>query len=165
MWVGRGVLRGPGPVKRSKPLRANIEQIKAWQRRSRDAALSSRGRRAASRSQQRRNDSAWRAACIEIRGDLCRVPGCLRPWPVQMDHLIPRAQGGPSVVANGTPWCEFHHRAKTEHQLRIHRDWLDPDQITWLEEEGHARWLEDGSVAGAHCRLFASIQPEGTEPL
>lgn len=144
-------------MKRSKSLRANIEQIKAWQRRSRDAALNSRGRRAASRSQQRRNDSAWRTACLEARGELCRVPGCPHPWPVQMDHLIPRAQGGPSVVENGLPLCLLHHLAKTEHRLRIRRGWLDADQVAWLEVEGHARWLLDGTVAGAHCRLFASV--------
>lgn len=155
-------------MKRRKPLRANVEKLRAWHKRSQEqqreqqlAAMTSKGRRTATRAQRRRNDSAWRAACIEIRGELCRVPSCPRPRPVQMDHLIPRSQGGPSVVENGTPWCEFHHRAKTEHRLKIRREWLDPDQVEWLKTQGHAEWLEDGSVAGAHCRLFASIQPEG----
>jgi 5-methylcytosine-specific restriction endonuclease McrA len=148
-------------VKRSKPLRVGVEKVRAWQRRSQEqqlAALPSKARRTALRSGRRRDDAAWREACLVVRGERCRVAGCPHPWPVQMDHLIPRAQGGPSVVENGLPLCLLHHQAKTEHRLRIRREWLDPDMTAWLEAEGHARWLLDGTVAGRHCRLFASIQ-------
>jgi hypothetical protein len=71
-----------------------------------------------------------------------------------MDHLIPRAQGGPSVVENGLPLCRVHHSLKTAHDLLVDPAWLDPDQIQWLADQGHAEWLLDGVVVGRHRRLF-----------
>jgi hypothetical protein len=80
--------------------------------------------------------------------------------PVQMDHLIARGQGGPSIVENGTPFCRVHHQQKTDHLLLVDPGWLDPDQVRWLADEGHAEWLADGIVVGRHCRIFADGQPD-----
>lgn len=107
----------------------------------------------------RRNDGPWRDEVLAEYGASCRVCGDLN---VQADHLIPRAQGGPSIVANGLVLCSEWsvvtpggcHPAKTAHRLKIDRDWLEPGQIEWLEREGHAWWLADGSVAGRHFKLF-----------
>lgn len=114
-------------------------------------------RRTPLRAKHRRNDSSWRTECLARRGAWCRACGSSRD--LQSDHLIPRSQGGPSIVENGLilggPFgCGCHDR-KTAHQLLIQRAWLDPDQLTWLEQEGHATWGPDGVVSGKHCRLFA----------
>jgi hypothetical protein len=98
---------------------------------------------------------------MAARGTLCR--GCGGREHVQADHLIPRSQGGPSIVANGLPLCgEFGtgkcHVRKTNHELLIKREWLDGDQLDWLKASGNAWWLPDGTVAGRHCRLFAPAE-------
>lgn len=104
---------------------------------------------------RRRNDAPWRQECLERRGEWCRVAGCPHPQPVQIDHLIPRSQGGPSVVENGLPLCRRHHDLKTAHDMLINPAWLDTDQVLWLADHGHAEWLLDGVVVGRHRRLFA----------
>ncbi|MCA1695668.1 MAG: HNH endonuclease [Actinobacteria bacterium] len=135
-------------MKRGKPLqrRKPLNQVAAELRPRRNTA-------------RPRNDSQWRTQCLELRGAWCRACGGARD--VQVDHLIPRSQGGPSITQNGLILggafgCGCHDR-KTAHTLLIQRDWLDPDQIEWLAQEGHARWLEDGTVGGRHCTLFAEL--------
>jgi hypothetical protein len=39
-------------------------------------------------------------------------------------------------------------------------EWLDADQIKWLSDEGHVEWLDDGTVVGRHCTIFADGQPD-----
>jgi 5-methylcytosine-specific restriction endonuclease McrA len=111
------------------------------------------------RAKTRRNDSLWRSDVMDKRGRRCRACGGDRD--VQSDHLIPRSQCGPSIVENGTPLCgpfgRGCHDRKTAHRLLIRREWLDPDQVAWLELAGHARWLPDGTVAGRHNVLFAAV--------
>jgi hypothetical protein len=140
-----------------------------WQQRSQRAAIARAQQPAAAdtdpaparkRKKRRRNDSQWRADCLEVFGDWCRVPWCPHPQPVEMDHLIPRSQGGPSVVGNGIPWCRVHHRMKTDHLLLIAPEWLHPLHVRWLSDEGHAEWLVDGFVTGRHCKLFADGHPD-----
>lgn len=139
------------PIKRLEPVRAeNGRELGT-----------SRHRRVQKRAAQRRNDAPWRNEVFELRGRSCR--GCGGVQHVQADHLIPRSQGGPSVVENGLPLCgEFGvgqcHVRKTAHSLLIERGWLDQDQIDWLKSEGHAWWREDGTVAGRHCVLFAPVR-------
>lgn len=156
-----------GPLTRTVGLTASAATYRAWQDRSRLAAIARRAVPAprepkprSGRRPQRRNDSQWRADCLEVRGEWCRVPDCPHPMPVQMDHLIPRAQGGPSVVQNGLPLCRMHHRMKTDHLLLIAPEWLDADMIVWLADEGHAEWLKDSVVVGRHCRIFADGTPD-----
>lgn len=139
-------------MKRRAQLRTNPDTTRAWRQRSQQRARTRPRKR-------RRNDSTWHNDVIALRGNHCRA--CGRPDP-QTDHLIARSQGGPSVTANGLPLCGPFaggcHDAKTAGRLKIRREWLDPDQITWLQEAGHAWWLDDGTVAGAHCGLFAPTE-------
>jgi hypothetical protein len=114
-------------------------------------------------AKRRRNDAPWRNACIALYGDCCAncyATGC------QMDHMIGRGQGGPSVVENGLPLCgpgsslsPFPggcHQAKTDGKLKIRPEWLWPDQVAWLAENGHATWHPDtGEVSGRHMKVFA----------
>jgi len=102
----------------------------------------------------RRNDAPWRNECIALYGDWCRR--CKRTG-VQMDHMIPRSQGGPSVVENGLPLCPACHQRKTEHahELLIQPEWLTDDQIRWLADNGYAWWDDEGEVYGTSRRIFA----------
>lgn len=104
----------------------------------------------------RRNDSEWRTEVMALRGNACRVPGC-ELWPIEADHLIPRAHGGPSVGENGLPLCRAHHGQKTAHTLLIEQSWLDFDQVEWLREQGYAWWETDGTVSGPRCTIFAPL--------
>jgi len=58
-----------------------------------------------------------RALAARDRG--CRFPGCDQPPPAcHPHHLIPRADGGPTSLANLLSLCAFHHL------IAIHRwDW------------------------------------------
>jgi 5-methylcytosine-specific restriction endonuclease McrA len=160
-------------MQRKTPLKTDPAKTRAWQERSKrlsravqprgatavetttkdtptETAGSATGKR---RRKPRRNDAPWRSEVFALRGAYCRVPGCVGR-DLQCDHLIPRSQGGPSVVPNGVPWCQEHHDQKTAHQLRIRPEWLDGDQLEWLAAEGHAVWDETGEVRGRHRRLF-----------
>lgn len=141
----------------------NIDQIRAWHQRTQDtAATAARAltRRTSNRRGNRRNDAQWRADCLELRGDWCRVPHCPHPQPVQMDHLIPRAHGGPSVVENGWPVCRRHHELKTGHLLLVDPTWLDLDQRIWLRDHNYVTWLLDGVAVGTRRRIFADARPD-----
>lgn len=79
---------------------------------------------------------------------------------LEVDHVIPRSQGGPSVVENGLvlcgPWGCDAHGLRTRREIKIQRDWLDPDQIEWLAEQGWVRWTPDG-LEGRGLRNFAEV--------
>lgn len=100
---------------------------------------------------KRRNDSAWRAECLEAWGHSCVVCGAT---PVQMDHIMPRSQGGESIVWNGLPLCEPDHRAKTEHRLLIRPEWLSDGQRAYLRARGWVWWDETGRPCGRGMRSF-----------
>ena len=113
-----------------------------------------------------RTDSTWRAECVARRGSYCR--GCGDTRQPQADHIIPRAQGGPSVPENGMilggPFgCGCHDR-KTAHRLLVQRAWLDDDQVQWLAEHGHVTWTASGEPTGRHAILFARlVDPVGQD--
>ena len=113
------------------------------------------------RSARQREDAQWRAEVLALRGPYCRSCGSIRD--VQVDHLVGRVGEDRLAIANGTPLCgdfgdQRCHPRKTEHQLLIQRHWLDPDQVTWLEENRYAIWEPDGTVSGTHCTLFAETR-------
>ena len=63
---------------------------------------------------------------VTVRDRCCRFPGCTQPATVcQPHHIIPRAHGGPTSLANLINLCTFHHL------IAIHRwGWaitLNPD--------------------------------------
>jgi 5-methylcytosine-specific restriction endonuclease McrA len=161
-------------VKRKKELRSDPAKTEAWLQRGAanftakqiERARSGLGKQAPkprrrSAKKQARNDGPWRLEVFARRGGRCRC--CGDTMHVQADHMIPRSQGGPSIVENGLPLCsEFGkgqcHLRKTNHELLIRRDWLDADQVEWLRASGNAWWEEDGTVAGRHNRLFAPVE-------
>lgn len=132
-----------------------------YQRRQRE-----KPRSVAPRRPPRRNDAPWREQCLERRGAYCRacvagVPAL--PWsmtdygPLEVDHIKPRGQGGPSVVENGLVLCSVHHQMKTESRMLIRLSWLEPDQVEWLAEVGWVAWDDAGQPYGRGWRHFGPI--------
>lgn len=139
-------------MKRAGRIRVDPDQVEARLRKALAGGKTKKPRRP-------RSDAGWRSDVLFRRGGFCRACGDTRQ--PQADHLIPRAQGGPSIVENGLPLggpfgCGCHD-LKTAHKLLVQRDWLDPDQIEWLAEQGHVEWTESGEPVGRHARLFAPI--------
>jgi len=110
-----------------------------------------------------KSDGPWRLECILKRGSFCRACGSTKHF--EMDHIWPKGQGGPSVVENGLALCGAWgdcqaHALKTAGSIQIHREWLDDDQIEWLEQVGWVAWAPaDGAVTGRGWRHFAPIDP------
>lgn len=151
-----------GVVKRSGGLRADPATIRAWQQRSQAAALERRrhgGHRVSQSIGRRRDDGPWARQCLEVYGPWCRA--CGSTGQVQVDHLIPRAQGGPSILENGLilggPFGCGCHDLKTAHRLLIKREWLTAATVSWLGVVGHVWWDDSGEVWGRHRKLFAPI--------
>ncbi|MGH7743279.1 MAG: HNH endonuclease [Candidatus Dormibacteria bacterium] len=114
-----------------------------------------------------RNDSQWRADCLELRGPWCRACGDSRD--VQVHHILPRAHGGESVVENGQPMCGPWtlagpaggcHAQLTEHRMLNRREWLDDDQAIWLADRGWVWWDAKGEPNGRGFRSFAEAHGE-----
>lgn len=105
----------------------------------------------------RRNDGPWRAECVDAYGEWCR--NCLGTKNVQMDHVWPRSQGGPSVVENGLPLCgpfgNGCHDQKTAGALQFQRSWFTERQVAWLAEVGWVAWDDDGQPRGRGWKHFA----------
>jgi hypothetical protein len=156
-------------VKRSKPLTADPAKTAAWRARSkglRQAPADARGKgrrepAPVAKRKPARNDSAWRAEVLARRGAFCRA--CGDTADLQIDHVKERSQGGRSVVENGMvlcgPWSRTTpggcHLRKTEARIVVRPEWLDPDQIDWLAQEGWVYWNGEGIACGRGCRGFA----------
>jgi hypothetical protein len=60
---------------------------------------------------RRRQFTAAEKRDIDARDRMCRWPGCESPIG-HHDHVVRRADGGPTSVANGQGLCEGHNLAK-----------------------------------------------------
>jgi hypothetical protein len=89
---------------------------------------------------------------MALRGERCRA--CLTTDLVQCAHVMPRSQGGPSVVENGTPLCMGCHADVDQYRARWSPAWLDPDQLVWLASVGWVDWDGAGEPFGRGCRRF-----------
>jgi hypothetical protein len=74
--------------------------------------------------------AAVRRALVE-RDPTCVVPGCEVTEHLEVDHLLPFAEGGPTELANLARLCHWHHYLKTHQGYRLERDdgrwrWLSP---------------------------------------
>jgi len=151
-------------VKRGTGLRSDPAKTREWQQRSRAAALGRQrtsGTKRVTRITQRpaRNDGPWRREVFAAYGAGCVAPRCGRRAD-HAHHIVHRSMCGPSVVENGMPLCRAHHDAVHAYLVRVSPDWLTDTQIDWLDRGGHARWEDDGTVSGAHCKLFAPLGEE-----
>ena len=46
------------------------------------------------------------------------IPGCDERKGLEIDHLVPFAEGGPTTLDNLARACRFHHYLKTHHGWR-----------------------------------------------
>jgi hypothetical protein len=84
---------------------------------------------------------------VTARDRYCRFPGCHQPASVcHPHHIIPRAQGGPTSLANLLSLCAFHHL------IAIHRwGWgivLHPDGTTTATSPDGTRTLHSHGPPG-----------------
>lgn len=145
-------------MKRSR-LNSNPEKARAWQQRSAAnyaAKQRTQPRRRTPRKKPSRNDSGWRDDVIARVGPRCAA--CGRAGQVEIDHLWPRGQGGPSHVLNGLPLCGPYgcdaHGKKTRSEIVIEWSWLDDDQRAWLDQNGWVSWDDQGQPRGRGWRHF-----------
>ena len=55
-----------------------------------------------------RRFGGWLAKLLKLRDGVCRVPWCEAPIR-HSDHIVPRADGGPTTFPNGQGLCERHN--------------------------------------------------------
>jgi hypothetical protein len=71
---------------------------------------------------------------LEARDPTCVVPGCEMRTGLEIDHIVPLADGGPTRLNNLARLCRFHHGEKT------HRGWrLGGRPGAWSWTRGSAR--------------------------
>ncbi len=62
----------------------------------------------------------------------CVVPGCGVPYGLEIDHVIPFAQGGPTALDNLALLCHHHHYLKTYEGWTLERTGIGDDgSPTW----------------------------------
>ena len=62
--------------------------------------------------------AALRSA-LEARDVACAVPGCNKRRDLEIDHLVPLADGGTTSLENLVRLCRWHHAQKTHHGWRL----------------------------------------------
>jgi hypothetical protein len=75
-----------------------------------------------------------RRALIE-RDQECVVPGCGLRDGLEIDHIDPFGQGGPTRLDNLARLCRWHHYLKTHQRHRLERD---PSGWRWVVPDGAA---------------------------
>ena len=56
---------------------------------------------------------------LEARDVTCAVPGCNKRRDLEIDHLLPIADGGTTSLENLVRLCRWHHAQKTHHGWRL----------------------------------------------
>lgn len=72
---------------------------------------------------------------LEERDRTCVVPGCDVRSGLQIDHVVPFVDGGPTELSNLARLCAFHHAGKTHHGWVLEGR---PGAWTWTRK-GRAR--------------------------
>lgn len=66
---------------------------------------------------------------LEARDPTCVVPGCNKRRDLEIDHLVPFANGGETKLENLARLCRWHHAQKTHHGWRLDGA---PGNWTWV---------------------------------
>jgi hypothetical protein len=69
---------------------------------------------------------------LEARDTTCVVPGCDVSEGLEIDHVLPLAEGGPTSIENLARLCRWHHSLKT------HRGWRlagQPGDWRWFRQK------------------------------
>jgi hypothetical protein len=80
---------------------------------------------------------------LAFRDRCCVVPGCRAAYRLEIDHVLPLEQGGPTTLDNLALLCRHHHRMKT------YDGWV---------------LARDGGSDEAPCWSFTPQPPFGQEP-
>jgi hypothetical protein len=76
-----------------------------------------------------------RTALVE-RDPECVVPGCGTRHGLEIDHLVPFAEGGPTAIDNLARLCHWHHYMKTHHGYLVDGG---PGTWAWVAPVGCAQ--------------------------
>jgi Domain of unknown function (DUF222)/HNH endonuclease len=125
---------GPVPVTMARQLASDAFLTLCYHRAGEISAVSNLGRTI---------KATLRTALFE-RDRHCVVPGCMATRALEIDHLVPFAEGGPTELDNLALLCHHHHFLKTY--------------------EGWALTRTGTTQTGAPMWSFASQPPFGQEP-
>jgi hypothetical protein len=64
---------------------------------------------------------------VEERDRVCQVPTCDVTLGLEIDHIVPFAEGGPTTFENLVRLCKRHHLQKTHDGYRLVK--LEPQEI------------------------------------
>jgi hypothetical protein len=70
-------------------------------------------------------------SALEARDATCVVPGCDETEGLEIDHVVPHSEGGPTRLSNLARLCRWHHTLKT------HRGWClsgGPGAWEWFKQ-------------------------------
>lgn len=73
---------------------------------------------------------------LEARDPSCVVPGCEMRIGLEIDHIVPLADGGITRLDNLARLCRFHHGEKTHRGWRLHGE---PGRWTWTRGRSRNR--------------------------
>jgi len=99
---------------------------------------------------------ALRTALVH-RDTTCVVPGCGTSYGLEIDHIIPFAEGGPTSLDNLALLCHHHHFLKTYEGWTLER--IDPP-----EERTTGKAPPTGGSTGPPRWRFEPPPPFGQEP-
>lgn len=63
--------------------------------------------------------AALRVEVVERDGFRCKNPLCKRPNSLEVDHMVPRSQGGPDAIENLITLCRTCHELKGRGDLLV----------------------------------------------
>lgn len=78
---------------------------------------------------------------LEHRDRCCVVPGCSSTFHLEIDHIQPHGEHGPTSLANLCRLCRFHHSLKSQKGYRIEGG---PGRWRWIAPRGAPRDGPDG---------------------
>jgi hypothetical protein len=67
----------------------------------------------------RRYYPPWLVAWLEQQYPVCGVPGCDADFHLEIDHVVPKVEGGRTEPNNLWRICWYHHRLKTSQNWKV----------------------------------------------
>ncbi len=127
----RGSLRPGEECTLSSGAHVPLSVVEGYLTRSRLRLLVSRGVDVCSVFTLRRAIPASVETALVARDRSCVVPGCSSTFRLEIDHLVPFSEGGPTRLSNLARLCRAHHAMKSEQGWRLegspgHWRWLPP---------------------------------------
>jgi HNH endonuclease len=106
-------------------------------------------------SHQGRTINAPLRTALVCRDRTCVVPGCNVPYGLEIDHILPMAEGGPTELDNLALLCHHHHFLKTFEGWTLTK--------TGTNDEGSPTWSFDPEPPFGQEPDLGIDTPEGRE--